>query len=443
MFLIVFHYLYLCADTDKSGNVTATEVTATLDLIQGLMDGTETDPVKVSKAIFRIFDTDVDKDEEDETIKIEEMYNFFAEIVELLSTLATQILTHLQDAITGEPLERALQLFCDSIQDEDNPGLYPVPRVVDYFSEKYTSQILSEVLDLVRGLWESFSSEPALENIRSTFIEQAHEFLKRFKEAVCDEKLHTDALAKIGSECARNILSCIVHEGDKVMALLMDQLPHVLGSLSFMQRGEETFKEIKIDGNSIKIKMEIFTTKITSKKDLRKIDIPFNNIHEIVKSAAEALRQQFNDSFLSKFSKSVAKLLDPTNTNGVSKTDFDLLLALMFALFEISEDCDDLKTRFDSLLAAWCSLSAKPAEGQDLSSTAPSLDFEGILACVKAVLHLAFVVAEEVVATAKEVAMHVANPALELALSIKFQMHVGSESELTFNDIEVLKNMFQ
>ena len=428
---------------DKSGNVTASEVTATLDLIQGLMDGTETDAVKVSKAIFRIFDTDFEKNEEDASIKIEEMYKFIAEVLELLSTLTNQILAHLQDAITGEPLNQALQLFCEHIEGENTPGLYPVPSVVDYFSKKYSNQFLSEVLDQVRGLWEQFSSQPRLENIKIVCVEQANEFLKRVKDGVSEEKLQTASVALIASECAKNILSCIVHESDKVMALIMDQLPHLLEALSFKQRGEEVFKEKKIDGNNITIKFEYrdYATKSASKRVLKSILIPFTSIHKIVKSSAEALRQRLDNNSLSKFSNSAAHLLDPTNTDGVSKADFELLLNLIFALLEPIEDEDsnDIKARFDSLLAAWCSLSARTCERQD---SILSLNFEGVLASVKAVLRLAFIIAEEVVAATKGVVLHAANPVLELALYIKSQIS-GSEGELTFQDIEKLKKIFE
>jgi hypothetical protein len=435
---------------DKSGKVSASEVRETLDLIQGILSGTETDPIVIGKGFFRIFDTEQDDEDGEVAIKLPEMNRIVSEIVDLLTTLFTQTLKHLEESIMDDPLKAAILRFCEKIEDPETPGVFAVKSIVRALSEGYSSQDLSELLGAVMGAWEQASSVPAFARIQNAICEQAQELFDRATAVAVNGSLNIDEFANIGTECFSKIIACLVkvvdedklEVNDDLQDLLLKKLSQAVGLLSYRQRGEEIFKEQKMDSESVRFKLEVITVKRTSKKVTKRVDLSLTLFQNIYNGAARAVHAQLTDTGIRKIMGVLSRLVYATKSVCIEISDLTALRDLAARAFEAREDGDELKANFEEVLAFWFALSAKQAQAEGGASEA-SLEYEEVLAFAAVALQMGFTLCEELISALKSAALHIATPSLELALTVKGQVLNSGEAELTYDDIEALKKMFE
>ena len=433
----------LFPDIDQSGTVTAQEVKETLDLVQAVWAGTNNDPVKIVNAIFRIFYLERSSDEMEGggKIKLQEIQRLVQEVVELISQLAYQVLLHLKDTIAKDPLNEAIKLLLEPIQDSGIPGLFRVTDIAEIFSSKMSSRALCEFLEFVFNLWDEMSSNFSLENILAIWSENVQAFFKSVSEAAVDGKLSISQLENFGNDCFKKGLLCMGDNNMKMKweALLMEQLCARVQELSYHQRGEEIFTEKKIEGGSVKVKIEIKARKQSSRKKVKRLDLPLSYFQNIIYAAANALQDQLMAKSIAKIVTGLSKLFDPKGSHDVRNSHFATLHDLFVAAYEFREDEEILRKKFEDLQKLFLSFSANSVLS---SESVPVLDFEDTLSCASSVLQLVFVIAEEVIAITNTVALKTAPPILELILAVKARILESDENELTYEDVKNFKSLF-
>ena len=413
----------------------------TLDLLQALRAGTEYEPVKIVKSIFRIFYPERsgdDKDGEGE-IKLPEIQKVVKEVVELLSRLALQMLKHLDEAITKKPLTKAIKLLLEPIQNLDTPGIFPAAKIAEIFSTKISSQALCNSLKLVFDVWEDLWSNSAFENIMAGWSGQVQEFFHRVSEAAVEGIVDIHEIINIGNGCFQNALLCISNNKTKLEALLMECLDNADQELSYQHRGQEMFTEKKVEGGSVKVKMEIMTGRHASRKVFKRLDVPLRYFQKIIHTTANAFYDELMDKSMGKLVTALSSLFDPTKRNHILSANFATLHDLLAAVYHAREDEAMLSEKFKELQSHFLSFSAKSVLSSDSD---PVLDFADTLSCASSVLKLVGVMAEEIITISNSVFLKAATPILELIMAIKGRVLESDENELTYEDIEMFQTLF-
>jgi hypothetical protein len=421
--------------------VTSQEVKETLDLLQALLSGTQYEPVKIVKSIFRIFYPERSDDDKEggREIKLPEIQKVVKEAVELLSRLALQMLTHLDEAITRKPLTKAIELLLEPIQDFDNPGIFSAAKIAEIFSTKISSQSLCNSLKLVFEVWENLSSNTAFESIMAGWSEQVQELFQRVSEAAVEGILDFHELVNIGKGCFKNALLCISSNKTKLEALLMEGLQDAVQELSYQHRGQEMITEKKLEGGSVKLKLEIMIGRHASRKVSKRLDVPLRYFQSIIHTTAMALHDELMDKSMGKIVTAISRLSDPTNRNHMLSANFATLHNLLAVVYHAREDEAILSVKFKELQSHFLSFSANSELGSDSN---PVLDFADTLSCASSVWKLVVVMAEEIITATNSVLLKAANPLLELFLAIKGRVLESDEDELTYEDIETFQTLF-
>ena len=439
------------SDVNKSGHVSPDEVGEILDLIQEIVSGSEVDPIKVGQGIYRILDPDRDENGKD-VIGLQKIYKFFSDIIDLLSTFATNVLKHLRKSFMDKQLKESMLSFCCQILEPQIPSIYPVAEIIGKIGEGYSGQDLKVVLHNIAECWIQISSIPAFKCITSAACAYAHEFFACVSSASVNGTLDICELRNRGSTCVSSIIASLVKDTDPLQvrdeleALFMDQLHEAVQVLSHIHMGEEIFKEKRIDSGSVKLRLEVITVKNSSKKIVRCVETPLIHFKSILYSAVRAIYNQLTEIGVKNIVNATLRLLDPKQVGHVALSDLELLWNLVLEMFEKYEDDDDyeLKERFEQILECFLLLSRNKTMDHDSGSTVEAfLDYEGFVACAEAVLNIGFTVSEELIALLKNLSLEVAKPILDLAMLIKSQVLLSDRTVLTYDDIHTLKKIFE